>query len=690
MPDEAFALAQIIAFLFLCLLCGVQVLRVLGVRSLGLLLSAGLGLGIATHLTLLNAFLRIGLSLDFGHALSLGLGLGLAAGLSLASSPFWMRRFPARAAALAKIRMETPRWEALLLVVCAFITWFSTNASQFGLADQDFWIHTPLQRFLLDGQFPPLNPYFPELELHGHYGRDLLIVSTSWLSGWDVFRSQMMVTSFCQSLALPVVYLAVRQLSGSRLQATLATLFLYLGTNTVYRAGWLDEFVSHSPLSHLHWSLMLLGFGLWWRSQSWRTAIFLGLLVGSHGLVFTTTFGTAVVAIALTVLTLKRHRTTLLQTGLALMLAGGVAAFQGGAISNFAKDAVNLEDQKNQAQQNQSQAVVVKFPKAPLFGIAKHVSDKSHSDIYKHFPATIFFQIFDGEGLRYTERYTPIWSWEFLRLHWLAVFLAPLSLVELLRRRNGAGLFCWHFGLVSYLTPGLFDFGPVHENDWFRWVIWTGSGFAAALGIALGSWFETATGWTKKVAWVFAPLVIWLNTLTGFYYLLVNIPENVKMQGGLMRVATVDITTEEWLRAYGPYLEVQPVDVEAFRWLNAQQVAGQKVLVNFDARRPWGVQFESALSGYTGLHPLGHQLPLNSDRIGLPPARMTPLAHSVLHYPSLRALEALGPDWIYLRLQDPSFADKLLALPGVEVGFRKQGHDGLTRLVLRVKTETGS
>ena len=49
--------------------------------------------------------------------------------------------------------------------------------------EDDYWIHFPLISLLQRGDFPPPHPFFSDLVLHGHFGRDYLVAVLSWLSG---------------------------------------------------------------------------------------------------------------------------------------------------------------------------------------------------------------------------------------------------------------------------------------------------------------------------------------------------------------------------------------------------------------------------------------------------------------------------------------------------------------------------
>ena len=66
---------------------------------------------------------------------------------------------------------------------------FYLHTSQLSRPEDDFWIHYPVTRSLLRGNIPPVNPFFPDLTLQGHYGRHLLLATLSYAVGGDTLRT---------------------------------------------------------------------------------------------------------------------------------------------------------------------------------------------------------------------------------------------------------------------------------------------------------------------------------------------------------------------------------------------------------------------------------------------------------------------------------------------------------------------
>lgn len=670
---------------FLCLAFGVLCLRSFALTESNLLLGGGVAVGLLSQLFFLNTLLRTGIPFNasvYGSMVMLGVG----------SVALW---FGSRTRERL-FKFEVGLGESLIVGVGAISVWVATNASQMSLIDQDYWLHTPLQRFLLDGMFPPQNPYFLDLRLHGHYGRDLLIACYAAVSGWDTFRAQALLTSFSQALSLWVLYFTCRFHTQSWRQASLITAFLFLGSNVSYRAGWIDEFVAHASLTHLHWTVLPLFLGFWWKKPDLKSSLWFGVVSGAHALVFTTTFCTHLVVLFLLSFCAEFHDGSR-RRSLALVMARAkpylkslvwvasvgvlVAIWQGGAVSHW----LSGQPEATQATQNQSQSVEVRFPKSPFLGILKQENDGARSCIYDKRPFDRLYRVLERRGARYDSLYVPIWSWDFLRLHWMTVYLAPWTGVYLIRRRNYLGLYFWCFGLVSFLTPGLFDFGPVHEYDWLRWVFWTGFGFAAAFATMLGDWLDRAEGRSRiwKAVWVL--ILTGCNTLAGLSFLVFNTPQNVRIQGGLWNVLGYRLTTPQWLQRQGEFPIGREPDLAAMDWLRMQGVSKKRILIHFDPPVPNSILFESTLAGRTGAYPIGHRLPTDLEPIGLPPSSLSPQALELLYGTSRAALRVVEPDWIYLCTSNAELVRRLEELPEVVSGYRTLGEGGLMRVVLQVR-----
>lgn len=657
-------------FLILCAAFGAtQGARWYGWSDPWLLGVGGLTFGLFTTLGLVNLLLRANFELTQSIWSASCL---ILVGLGVTSLGF------KRSAAGTKMGSK----ESICLLAMTLVVWLYTNASQFGLPDQDYWIHAPLQRYMLDGLFPPVNPFFPELELHGHYGRDLLIVLVANLGRMTTFQAQCVVTSLCQAMAFSLFYIALRRLSNSRLQAFLGTYFLYFGANGSYRAGWIDEFVGPAAVTHLHWTLLVLLGAQWFRKPDKARTFWLGALLGVHGFVFTTSFGLCALALVGTAVAIQRNKRTLFSLLLVFVLAGSIAAVQGGALSDLVTRDIS-GGELSQARQNQSQSVKVSLSGKPFLSLARSAQDPSRSLAYQYPPWSALYHLIDGPGLRYSEKYVPIWSWEILKIHWLPLYLAPFSFFTLYRSKHAFGMLCWFYGVLSFVVPALLNFGPVQESDWLRWIFTTSSGTAPALGISLAILFQRLARAGLNAQSVSLSVMVALITVPGLSFLFRHIPGTIMAHGNLAQVTTGRLEVEHWLLRHSRDFRMAAEDIRVLQWLNLQDVSGERVLVNFRSNDPWGIQFESTLAAYTGCWVVGHDYPLDSDVIGLPPVRMKREALELLTEPSSVILARLDVDWIYLRTRNQATVERLSQLPELRMVFREPAADQHWRVVFK-------
>src|SRR5689334_23000150 len=172
-------------------------------------------LGLFLYLFVLNLFCHF-----FSLETSVYLTLGLMVGGSIPM--LWTKAPPAGRGTLDKN-------QALWLCFLCLTAFVSTLLWQMKYSDDDFFMHGPLMGLYLKDNFPPLNPYFPELAYRGHYGRDLTITSLSTLFGGNFLGLQMVITAVNQVCIILVVYFAARRFVRSHRQAMLGVLFVFVG-----------------------------------------------------------------------------------------------------------------------------------------------------------------------------------------------------------------------------------------------------------------------------------------------------------------------------------------------------------------------------------------------------------------------------------------------------------------------------
>jgi hypothetical protein len=269
-----------------------------------------------------------------------------------------------------------------------------------------------------------------------------------------------------------------------------------------------------------------------------------------------------------------------------------------------------LKPELNKAVQNQGLRVTVQFPKSPLFSVLTSTASYHRTSVA--YRTSLFKSLYrppQGQG------YVSIFNPNFMRTHWLPLYLAPLSLWLL--RRSALGLSFWLFGAISYLLPGLFYFGPIFEAEYFRWEFSAAFGFAGALGLALGEWLDSRSLEIER-----DPLRVTFNPASGRYLLALAILA-ASLLAGEKQVNGMLIASGkkgfEWFPSLRQWRLAEPTfamtedTLKACDWLRARSQPGQQVMTNFLNDRPLGLWPDVVAATLAGVFPAGHAYPSETE-----------------------------------------------------------------------------
>lgn len=646
-------------------------------------LALSLGLGLVLLLLGVNGLLLMGLSMGGSLLVTvLLLSLGTAAVI-------W--KMPAPALSPRPLNRLTL---GILGLTSAFV-WFYTNLSQNIAPDDDYWIHTPLQGLLVRGRFPLVHPFFSDIEMGGHYGRDLLIAALSRLTNFDIFYIQGWHTSLIQVAAYILLFFTVLRFSNSQLQAVLASWFFLFGVNAGGRGGMLDTYQNNNAMVYFQMVLLLYLVRLCWENQSWQPALLTGLVLGNYAVVYETHFGLVILAGAtcLSVALLQEgftpHRQRLKTLIVVLLVATPLALTQGGPFTKLSKKLFSPQkkavSEYSPGELNQHQVVTIKFPKEELFQIQLGYGNYQRiSCVYDTSKWLSHLSTIEPG-----KPYRAIWSWEVLKLHWLALFLSPLSLLILLRSRDRTGLLYWSLGLWAYLVPALVNFGPIYEFEYFRWEFAAAVGFTVALGCAAGRVASPLLNSPRagRIALGFTLVwaLTWANTLAVQRTFVPRLAASFWERSSSLADLLWMRTTSQWLKQNHDKLAVEPEDLEMTNWLKTNSQPGDRMLMNFREIQPWDILQESTLVGLTGVRSVGHSMPLDSEPIGTPPYHMTAAARAFWGAVDYAQLEQLQVDWLYVRAGTDDLLQSLDDLPQATLVHKSEDSLGQRFRLFRIE-----
>ncbi|MCA9791198.1 MAG: hypothetical protein KC910_05360 [Candidatus Eremiobacteraeota bacterium] len=566
---------------------------------------------------------------------NVGLATNLAAlPLGLACAYLW-KKCPA--SAFEAPALSKPAGYALVGIWVVVLTYTCANQNLF--LDDDFWIHYALMGLLKSDGLPVRHPFFAEILMRGHYGRDLLIATMSRLSGVSLFQAQFTHQLLAQLGSLLCLSGLAWRSTRSDLSTVLAVLFTFVGVNVGSRGGLMECYQNNNGLAYM----VTLGlFGLLYLVVEEATparVVVAGLALGPFALIYETHFG--LIGLVMLVYLVATRRKEFVAIGL---IALTIAAVQGGPITNMVRDRLHpVHRQWTPGELNQHQIVKFTFPKKELFQVQlAYGFYQRRSCAYSLLPPLgPITQVAPGTP------YRPLWSWDLLMIHWLPTLLAPFSLWMLARRpANQLGLGFWVFAAASYLVPGLVNFGPIYEFEYFRWEFATGFAFAVAFGLAAGRFLEKLG---PALKWSLLTALVVLEVSPSLVLFVAPTVEAVHQKGS---VADFFRPRKQLAYVMGLSQELRGFcfqDYKAARLLSQISQPGDNLIVNAPCRIPHDIRLESTLAGISGRRSVGHSLPWPQEPVGTPPFHRSAPAVAFWGHPSEALLAQLSVDWVLMR-----------------------------------------
>ena len=586
-----------------------------GLLLLYLLVLAGLGGVVARRGLAIGGACGLAMGLPLSLSVFLFLGLSL---LNIGGIPLWVNLVLPLAVMgpLAWLcRNREPEqgkppafktWHLVVLGLVLLLTVFYLHSHQLMSTEDDFWIHFPESNHFLAENAKPKNPFFPEFALQGHYGRDLMLASFSLLIGRDVQRTQWIMELMLVLNSFLLWSLALRRMSKSPLGATLATTSVFMGVNVGSRIGLMTTYDNNNALVYLLLITVLLVYWEFFKQRTRTLTAAAAFLTAVHASAYETNCVVAVGAFLVTACILayweSDSRPFLARHVIAVLMIGGfLTFFQGGILSSVAQRALEgfEGDVDTLAEQNVSLQVSLSVPKSKFLQI------RLGREPYQRYSSTLDTKFLRPLRPKLDEGgYSFIFGPRVLVIHWICTWLAPLGLIWAWRKRHLAGTLFGSFGVVAFLIPGVFDFGPLFEGEYLRWQFAAGVAFAALMGLASAQ----AVSRYRRLAFPLF-LIIAFNSLAAEKALNDILIDFRRDPGAARRALTFWYPpTGEWFVSV-PEIRFTPDDLEAVRWLRENSQPGDRTLSDFQSIGHTSMLREAAIGGLSATYMVGHELP---------------------------------------------------------------------------------
>lgn len=534
---------------------------------------------------------------------------------------------------------------------------------QFFGVDADYNIHYPLIGMFLRGTFPHVHPFFPDLPMGGHYGRDLGLAGLLSFGRIGI-GSAMIVEAWVLHLStLGNIYFLGKRHGGGRAAGAVAAAFAFFAVNVgfsdwVIRSGLAEVAGNNNPVIHAFLFAILLLASQIVADRRWMAVVFLGLLLGGFDAVYETHF--AATACALAVLAtaawlppvMKRWgRRPAVGLTAALALSFVVMLLSGGLVARKLRGADAPPagtDPAAWAEAGAKQQVGVGFPKRPLL-TATHP--------------------FDGRPI-------PVLGLEFLGAQGVAFWALPISALAVLRTRRIAGGVCLLTAAAALAAATCFDFGRFN-SDTFRFLFLAGLMAAVCFGLVIGD----LAGRLKRPRIAGGMLAVLVFACSGEFLDRLDYLRTIAIDHPhLLRIFEA-ARFEQWCPPY------EEVDGEATLWLRGAAERDDTMASNFlapDQTSGNDLIFNSAiLMSRAHLPMVGFNLRLSRESGGFEESVSGWSGRATAYWATGddELLRDLGADWLYVvpAWLPPGVAERMAASPALEERHRAEG-----RIVYRV------
>lgn len=551
------------------------------------------------------------------------------------------------------------RGQKLLLLITMGASLFYVHAVQLLTFAPDFWSFYPISRALIKNGLPAVHPFFPWIGLNGHFSKQFLIAALAGAVNNDTIRAAWICEIFLLVSSIILWALVIRKISNNARAGAWGAFFLFFSVNVGGKAGLMDAFDNGDLLVFTILGLLLgLFVDIIYKAREhwplhWPKIVLTTLLAGLYGFICESYLALVLTCFAAGSLIVCRRRTSIAKTLLsitALSILGSllISVCGGGVLGHLARQSVGktvtILGHNKTLTAPASDYASISFPKRHFLAIRlgvdpyRRFSSALNTALFRHYKP-----ILDDGG------YSSIFSSKVLILHWLPTWLAPLTLAWAIKRRSICGYMFGLLGLIAYFTPGLIDFGPIREAEYFRWEFAAGVGFAGLMALVVADLIDhvtqlTSRGWRRAI--YSALFVFIIANVVGAQRLLNNIV--IEAQKSPQAAAKVlwpwYPNTYRWLLSCKE-LQLNQRDLDLALWL-WEQPGRQNVVWREHIHTPEQFLKCAVLNGISGTRSCEHALPPHWQPMGTSPYLPNGSTVAFKKRPSVPLISGLGANWL--------------------------------------------
>ena len=435
--------------------------------------------------------------------------------------------------------------------------------------DDDFVMHCPRIALIQNNFSPRINPFFPDVELHGHIGRDVFFAFLSTISQCNLLSMLLIAVPFIQISTFLLIFHLVRKMKGNDTAALLTSLFVFFGVNAGFAhmglfPGLVQGIHNNNPVVY---SVFFFIIYLLVSAIKEKSAVYLlisAVTLGLFDIIYETHYailsGTcAMLTVYLMVIREDIRRTVLCFMSL-MLVSLLISLLFGGLTSTCLLKKINssygMQKAVSQSETLANQNISLSFPRRPLL----HITDSSSNE-----------EVF-------------ILGYSFLGSQGISLMLLPVLTALCLKKKDILLSTVGIAGMLFLFIPSVCDFGTFNAES-LRFVAASGICGAFVFASTLGELIIPLLVAEKRT-------VRYLSFLILAAFLAFSFSHFIKGYGALAALAVRNPQSFP-LMPESVFIQrgFSHADLHAARWLKKSGRTGDRFITSFtDEREPLKIQ----------------------------------------------------------------------------------------------------